>query len=142
MCHRVRCNITLAKPHPLWRGKKKALSRQSNCRKPLVVLSSVEIDKASVMIDISRAGLNPKGVVIKGQVALVVGEEARKINRLIHLKYVTQDALDDPNVATYLSRGDDVTVKVHMDRLISWNLDDSYAGMALRRGGWFHALDG
>ena len=90
--------------------------------------------RASVMIDISRAGLNLKGVLIKGQVALVIGEEARKINRLIHLKYVTQNALDDPNVATYLSRGDDVTVKVHMDHLISWNLNDSKAGMALHRG--------
>ena len=41
---------------------------------------------ASVMIDISRAGLNLKGVLIKGQVEFVVGEEARNINRLIHLK--------------------------------------------------------
>ena len=83
------------------------------------------------MIDISRAGLNLKGVLIKGQVELVFGEEAQKINRLIHLKYVTPDALDDPTVASYLSKGDDVTVKVHMDRLINWNLDDSKAGQAL-----------
>jgi hypothetical protein len=94
------------------------------------------------MIDISRAGLNLKGVLIKGQVELVVGEEAQKINCLVHLKYVTQDALEDPTVASYLSKGDDVTVKVHMGRLISWNLDDSNAGMALRKGGWFHLLDG
>jgi hypothetical protein len=92
------------------------------------------------MIDISRAGLNLKGVLIKVQVELVVGEEASKINRLIHLKYVTPD-VDYPNVATYLSRGDDVAVKVHIDRLISWNLNDSHAGMALRIGGWFHPLD-
>ncbi|MFZ0326210.1 MAG: hypothetical protein WBQ25_05235 [Nitrososphaeraceae archaeon] len=81
--------------------------------------------RASVMIDISKAGLNLKGVLIKCQVELVVGEEAQKINRLIHLKDVTQDALDDTTVASYLSKGDDVTVKVHIDRLISWNLDDS-----------------
>ena len=49
--------------------------------------------RASVMIDISRAGLNLNGVLIKGQVELVVGEEARKINRLIHLKYVTQGCI-------------------------------------------------
>ena len=98
--------------------------------------------RASVMIDISRAGLNLKGVLIKGQVELVVGEEARKSNRLIHLKYVTPNALDGPAVASYLSKGDDVTVKVHMDRLINWNLDDSNAGQALRIGGWFHPLDG
>jgi hypothetical protein len=94
------------------------------------------------MTDISRAGLNLKGVLIKGQVELVAGEEAWKINRLIHLKYVTPEELDDPTVASYLSKGDDVTVKVHMDRLISWNLDDSNAGMALHIGGWFHSLDG
>lgn len=97
--------------------------------------------RASVMIDISRAGLNLKGVLIKGQVALVIGEEARNINRLIHLKYVTSDALDNPTVAFYLSKGDDVTVKVHMDHLISWNLNDSKAGMALCKAGWFNQLD-
>lgn len=98
--------------------------------------------RASVTIDVSSAGLNLKGVLIKGQVELVVGEEARKINRSIHLKYVMPDALGDPIVASYLSRGDDVTVKVRMDHLISWNLADSKAGQALRIGGCFHPLDG
>jgi nitroimidazol reductase NimA-like FMN-containing flavoprotein (pyridoxamine 5'-phosphate oxidase superfamily) len=98
--------------------------------------------RASVMIDISKAGLNLKGVLIRGQVDLAEGEEAQRINRCIHLKYVTTDALKDPSVAFYLSKGDDVTVKVHMDRLISWNLSDSKAGRALGVGGWFHLLDG
>lgn len=96
---------------------------------------------ASVMIDLSRAGLNLKGVLIKGTVELVYGEEARQINRSIHLKYVTPDGLSDPSVASYLSGGDDVTLKVHMDHLISWNVADSKAGKALSVGGWFHTLD-
>lgn len=94
------------------------------------------------MIDISRAGLNLKGVLIRGRVELVRGEKAQQINRSIHLKYVTSDALNDPNVASYLSKGDDVTVNVHMDRLISWTLSDSKAGRALGVGGWFRPLDG
>lgn len=98
--------------------------------------------RASVMIDISKAGLNLKGVLIRGQVDLIEGEEAQRINRCIHLKYVTPDALKDPIVASYLSKGDDVTVKVHMDSLISWNLSDSKAGRVLGVGGWFHLLDG
>jgi len=98
--------------------------------------------RASVMIDISRAGLNLKGVLIRGRVELVRGEKAQQINRSIHLKYVTPDALNDPNVASYLSKGDDVTVNVHMDRLVSWNLSDSKAGRALGVGGWFRPLDG
>ena len=97
---------------------------------------------ASVMIDVSRAGLNLRGVLIRGRVELVDGEEARRINRSIHLKYVMPEALSDPGVASYLSEGDDVTVKVHIDDLISWNLAGSKAGKALHVGGWFRPLDG
>jgi hypothetical protein len=94
------------------------------------------------MIDLSRDGLNLKGVLIRGRVEFVNGEEARRINRLIHLKYVTPEALSDDSVASYLSRGDDISVKVHMDHLVSWNLADSKAGRALRAGGWSRPLDG
>jgi hypothetical protein len=76
-----------------------------------------------------------------GTVELVDGEEPRRINRSIHLKYLTPEALSDPSIASYLSEGDDVTVKVHMDELISWNLAGSKAGKALHVGGWFHPLD-
>jgi nitroimidazol reductase NimA-like FMN-containing flavoprotein (pyridoxamine 5'-phosphate oxidase superfamily) len=97
--------------------------------------------RASVMIDISQAGLNLRGVLIRGRVDLLYGEEARQTNRLIHLKYVTPKGLNETEVASYLSKGDDITIKVHMDHLISWNLADSKAGMALNSRGWFHPLD-
>jgi nitroimidazol reductase NimA-like FMN-containing flavoprotein (pyridoxamine 5'-phosphate oxidase superfamily) len=97
--------------------------------------------RASVMIDVSKAGLNLKGILIRGRVQFVDGKEAQEINRSIHLKYLTPDALNDPNVASYLSEGDDITVKVNMDHLISWNLAYSKAGQALGAGGWFHPLD-
>jgi general stress protein 26 len=58
--------------------------------------------RASVMIDFSKAGLNLKGVLIRGQAELEEGEEGQRINRCIHLKYVTPDALSDPSVASYL----------------------------------------
>jgi nitroimidazol reductase NimA-like FMN-containing flavoprotein (pyridoxamine 5'-phosphate oxidase superfamily) len=90
---------------------------------------------ASVMIDISRAGLDLKGVLIRGPVELVEGEEARKINHQIHSKYVTPEGLGDPSVASYLTKGDDVTVKIHMAHIVNWNLADSKAGSALRVNG-------
>ena len=93
------------------------------------------------MIDISRAGLNLKGVLIRGRVEFVEGEEAHNINRAIHLKYVTQEGLSDIDVASYLSKGDDITVMVHMDHLIHWNLADSKAWKALSAGGWSRPLD-
>ena len=89
---------------------------------------------ASVMIDVSRAGLSLRGVLIRGRVELVYGEEA------IHLKYVTPEGLNT-EVAAYLSKGDDVTIKVYMDRVISWNQADSKAGKALSTSGCFRPLD-
>ena len=96
--------------------------------------------RASVMIDISRAGLNLKGALIRGLVTLVEGDEARQINRSIHMKYVTPEGLSDISVASYLSKGDDITIKIHMDHLVSWNLADSKAGKALSISGGFHPL--
>lgn len=96
---------------------------------------------ASVMIDISREGLDLKGVLIRGPVELVEGEEARKINHKIHLKYVTEEGLNDPSVASYLSKGDDVTVRIHMEHIVNWNLADSKAGRALRVKGRSRQLD-
>jgi nitroimidazol reductase NimA-like FMN-containing flavoprotein (pyridoxamine 5'-phosphate oxidase superfamily) len=96
---------------------------------------------ASVMIDISREGLDLKGVLIRGPVELVEGEKARKINHQIHLKYVTEEGLNDPGVASYLSNGDDVTVRINMEHIINWNLADSKAGRALTVKGRSRQLD-
>ncbi|MDW0342495.1 MAG: pyridoxamine 5'-phosphate oxidase family protein [Nitrososphaeraceae archaeon] len=96
---------------------------------------------ASVMIDISREGLDLKGALIRGPVELVEGEEARKINHQIHLKYVTEEGLNDPSVASYLSKGDDVTVRIHIEHIFNWNLADSKAGRALRVKGRSRQLD-
>jgi len=55
---------------------------------------------------------------------------------------VLEEALSDSSVASYLSKGNNVTVKVRMDDIISWNLADSKPGKAVHLGGWFHSLDG
>jgi nitroimidazol reductase NimA-like FMN-containing flavoprotein (pyridoxamine 5'-phosphate oxidase superfamily) len=98
--------------------------------------------RASVMIDVSREGLNLQGVLIRGRVDLIEGEEAKRINHAIHLRYVTEAAFEDPDAAAYLGKGDDITIKVHMDKVTTWNLADSAAGKALRAEGRFRALDG
>jgi len=96
---------------------------------------------ASVVIDISREGLDLKGVLIRGPVEFVEGEEARKINHQIHLKYVTEEGLNERSVASYLSKGDDVTVRINMEHIVNWNLADSNAGRALRVKGRSRQLD-
>jgi len=53
---------------------------------------------------------------------------------------VTPEALNDIKVASYLSTGDDVTVKVNMDRIISWNFADSSAGKTPFPKCWWQVL--
>lgn len=96
---------------------------------------------ASVMIDISLEGLDLKGVLIRGKVELIGGEEAQVINHKIHLKYINPEAFNDSAVANYLSNGDDITLKIHIDKLVTWNLADSMAGVAIRKGRWSRPLD-
>jgi len=96
---------------------------------------------ASVMIDISHEGLNLRGVLIKGNADIVEGQDADKINNSIHLKYVKPEGLSNSSVVSYLSKGDDITIKIHMDKLVSWNLANSDAGIALLKGGWSRPLD-
>jgi PPOX class probable F420-dependent enzyme len=96
---------------------------------------------AAVVVDDSRAGLDLKGVLVRGRVELVEGDDAVRLNRSIHLRYVTDAGLELEEVASYLTRGDDVTIRVHMDEVHSWNLAGTPAGKALAASGEVHALD-
>ena len=67
--------------------------------------------------------------------------EAHLINHKIHLKYIDPEAFKDPAVLNYLSAGDDITLKIHIDNLVSWNLSDSMVGMVIGKGKWSRAMD-
>jgi general stress protein 26 len=97
--------------------------------------------EATAMIDRSRAGLDLRGVQIKGRVELIEGDRARALNRSIHERYITPDGLSQPAVIGYLSDGDDVTVRLSIERMSSWNLADGAAGQALGEDGRAHPLD-
>ena len=93
------------------------------------------------MIDICLEGLDLKGVLIRGKVEPIKGAEAHLINHKIRLKYIISEAFTNPAVATSLSSGDNMTMKVQIDKLVSWNLSDSMAGIAIRKGRWSLPLD-
>jgi nitroimidazol reductase NimA-like FMN-containing flavoprotein (pyridoxamine 5'-phosphate oxidase superfamily) len=90
---------------------------------------------ASVMVDVSRAGLDLRGVLIRGAVELVEGGDAKLLNRSIHLRYVSPEGLEQLEVAAYLSAGDDVTIRLSMDHIVTWNNAASPAGGALIASG-------
>jgi nitroimidazol reductase NimA-like FMN-containing flavoprotein (pyridoxamine 5'-phosphate oxidase superfamily) len=97
---------------------------------------------ASIMIDVSRSGMDLRGVLITGTVEIVRGDDARALNRSIHLRYITPEGLAQDDVAVYLVEGDDVTLKIAMDRIVTWNHADSPAGRAIARSRHFYPLDG
>lgn len=86
--------------------------------------------QASVMIDQSRSGLDLKGVLIRGDVELLEGPQALELNRSIHLRYVTERGLSRPSVSHYLL-GDDVTVRIAMNDVITWDMTAGSAGREL-----------
>lgn len=96
---------------------------------------------ATVMVDISRSGLDLRGVLIRGSVDLVEGDQARELNRSIHLRYVKPEGLEEPDVREYLVAGDDVTIRVSVDQVVTWNHANSPAGRSLARSGNHHVLD-
>lgn len=97
--------------------------------------------QATAMIDKSRAGLDLRGVQIKGAVELIEGDPARRLNRSIHERYITAVGLQDEAVTAYLTRGDDITIRLSIERLSSWNLADGAAGRALKANRGVHPLD-
>jgi PPOX class probable F420-dependent enzyme len=97
--------------------------------------------EATAMIDRSRAGLDLRGVQIKGRIELIEGDRARALNRSIHERYITTQGLSQPAVMAYLSEGDDITVRLSIERMSTWNLADGAAGQALREAGRAHPLD-
>jgi PPOX class probable F420-dependent enzyme len=97
--------------------------------------------QATAMIDRSRAGLDLRGVQIKGSVELVEGPQARRLNHSIHERYIAPVGLADEQVAAYLTQGDDITVRLSIERVTSWNLADGAAGRALRASAGVYPLD-
>jgi nitroimidazol reductase NimA-like FMN-containing flavoprotein (pyridoxamine 5'-phosphate oxidase superfamily) len=97
--------------------------------------------RAAVMIDESRAGLNLRGIRVRGTVTLLDGPQARALNRSIHTRYITERGLRQSEVERYLTSGDDLTIVVAMEDVTSWNLAEGEAGRALARSGEVHPLD-
>ena len=100
-----------------------------------------ERPNATVMVDRSVGGLDLRGVVIRGAVSFVEGDEARALNRTIHERYVSAEGLALDPVAAYLGSGDDLTIAVAMERVSTWNLADGEAGRALSAAGAGLPLD-
>lgn len=76
---------------------------------------------ASVAVDQYGAGAAVRGVMVRGEVSILDGDEALSTNCAIHERYVDAEALKSGPLADYLE-GDDVTVAISMDKVHTWKV--------------------
>jgi len=89
----------------------------------------------AVMID-SREPYQEAGITAIGEAELLSGERAAAIVRKVHAKYLSAEALDDPQVGPVFAAIDDMAVKVVPQRWLSWDmseLDQQVFGGAIAR---------
>lgn len=67
------------------------------------------------------SGMNISGIMLRGPIEIIGGSEARRLNRSIHLRYVSARDLRRPEIAAYLG-GDDVTLRMAIEESISWDM--------------------
>ena len=77
----------------------------------------------AVMID-SRVSFEESGLTAIGVAELLSGEEAVPIVRRLHEKYLTNEALADPQVGAVFAAMDDIAVRVNPIRWISWDMSE------------------
>ena len=69
-----------------------------------------------------------------GEVRVDRGSDAICTNRAIHLRYLTEEGRDMPEVERYLAT-DDVTLRFLPDQISAWNLRDTPQARAVSRAG-------
>jgi PPOX class probable F420-dependent enzyme len=77
--------------------------------------------RASVMVDV-RTDEAMRGVVVRGRATVVTGVEAKELNRLVHERYLTDEALADQTIGPLFEAGDDVTVVVDCESVVGWDM--------------------
>lgn len=85
--------------------------------------------RASVMIDDSQLGFDLRGITVMGEAALVRAPDSFRLNRTIHLKYISIAERDSAQIDAYLST-DDVTIRLVPQGAFSWDLRHTSSGSA------------
>jgi PPOX class probable F420-dependent enzyme len=100
---------------------------------------------ASLVVDERTPG-KERWVSGSGPVTILRGEESRAIVASIHKRYLTAEALSDPNVGPIFAGSDDVTLCIRPTTWRSWaaaDLDAQFFGglLAASPDKWFHPVD-
>lgn len=77
--------------------------------------------RASLMIDARRPGME-RGVTAAATVDVISGDASREINRRIHSRYMSKEAMSDPHVEPVFASFDDVTLRLTPVSWTSWDM--------------------
>ena len=98
--------------------------------------------KMSLLIDV-RKTYEQYGFCVQGSGELLSGDDAAAIRSLVHERYITKDALDDPNIGPFFANLDDAAVRLVPDRIFDWDmeaLDQQVFNGAMLAGQSFHEI--
>lgn len=77
--------------------------------------------KASLMVDVRIPG-KERGIAAAGGVEIISGDESRRINRQIHSRHLSAEAMSDPHVGPVFAAFDDVTIRLTPVSFSSWDM--------------------
>jgi PPOX class probable F420-dependent enzyme len=102
-----------------------------------------ERPRASLMVDVRQPG-RERGVSISGAVEVVSGAQANDIKLRVHRRYMSEAAVQDPNLGRKLAAMDDLTIRLRPERVFAWDLtelDKAFFGGRFGAPGAVLALD-
>jgi len=76
---------------------------------------------ASLMVDARKPGAQC-GVTITGTVEVISGAQSEQINRRIHSRYLSVEAMSDPQVGPVFASFDDVTLRFTPVSSFTWDM--------------------
>lgn len=77
--------------------------------------------QASLMVDARKPGTE-RGVTASGRVEVISGKQSQEINHRLHRRYLSADALADPQVGPVFAGFDDVTIKLTPTSWFTWDM--------------------
>ena len=99
---------------------------------------------ASLMID-TRVPGSEYGLAASGTADTIRGSQAEQLSRQIHERYLTQRALDDPQVGRSFAAVDDVVIRLSPRSWVSWDMGQLNArffeGKLSTESGYLFPLD-
>ena len=76
---------------------------------------------ASLMIDLRKPG-SERGVSAAGKAGLISGDRSKDLNRRIHSRYLSTEAMADPGIEPVFASFDDVTIHFKPESWFTWDM--------------------